>query len=395
MPGLDSLERIPAWWKTSTILEKAVILAILMGVVFTIGIVSIQSREERFSSLYLIPESYTGYPAGNSISFTYGIRSSERARMDYRIAIFLGNKMVDTASLALDPGGVIERNETLDITGLALPGKVSVTATSPKNTYEVHFWLKETPPIAAFTASPLAGKEPLNVRFTDLSNNSPKSWKWNFGDGATSTLRNPNHTFAAGSYTVTLTVTNSGGSDESIGNGVIEVIPKTPPVADFTASPRRGGTPLIVNFTDESLNSPASHFWEFGDGTTGFTKNPVHFYSWPGNYTVNLTVTNSDGSDTLSRPAYITTILMISPIADFTSNITAGSEPLAVQFMDRSSFDPSRWHWSFGDGEVSNQRNPVHTYEEDGTFTVKLTVSNDEGTDTEIREQYIAVYRVN
>lgn len=69
-------------------------------------------------------------------------------------------------------------------------------------------------PVAAFSGTPRSGTAPLTVQFTDASTNTPTSWSWNFGDGTTSTVQNPSHTYsAAGNYTVTLTATNSAGSD--------------------------------------------------------------------------------------------------------------------------------------------------------------------------------------
>ena len=66
-------------------------------------------------------------------------------------------------------------------------------------------------PVAGFTASPASGAAPLAVSFTDTSTGAPTTWAWDFGDGGTSTAQNPSHTFAAGSYTVTLTASNAGG----------------------------------------------------------------------------------------------------------------------------------------------------------------------------------------
>ena len=69
-------------------------------------------------------------------------------------------------------------------------------------------------PAAAFTGSPTSGNAPLTVNFTDQSTGSPTSWSWDFGDGGTSTTRNPSHQYsAAGKYTVSLTATNDCGSD--------------------------------------------------------------------------------------------------------------------------------------------------------------------------------------
>jgi uncharacterized protein (TIGR02145 family) len=72
----------------------------------------------------------------------------------------------------------------------------------------------QVPPAAHFEATPLTGDKPLEVTFTDLSENSPTSWSWDFGDGGTSTEQNPVHTYnEAGNFAVSLTATNAAGSD--------------------------------------------------------------------------------------------------------------------------------------------------------------------------------------
>ncbi len=83
-----------------------------------------------------------------------------------------------------------------------------------------------TPPVADFSCSPTAGIETLTVNCTDLSINNPTSWLWDFGDGATSTLQNPLHTYSAiGNYTVSLTATNIGGSNTATKTNYIAVQP--------------------------------------------------------------------------------------------------------------------------------------------------------------------------
>lgn len=70
------------------------------------------------------------------------------------------------------------------------------------------------PPIANFGGSPVSGALPLTVNFSDLSTNNPTSWQWTFGDGATSAMKNPSHTYTtAGTYAVSLTASNAGGSN--------------------------------------------------------------------------------------------------------------------------------------------------------------------------------------
>jgi PKD repeat protein len=79
------------------------------------------------------------------------------------------------------------------------------------------------PPVANFSGTPTSGSAPLAVNFTDLSTNSPTAWSWTFGDGGTSTVQNPSHTYAAGTYTVSLTATNSAGSDGETKSNYITV----------------------------------------------------------------------------------------------------------------------------------------------------------------------------
>lgn len=91
-----------------------------------------------------------------------------------------------------------------------------------------------TAPVANFSATPTSGTAPLAVSFTDVSSGRPTSWAWDFGDGGTSTQRNPTHTYStAGSYTVTLTVANGAGSHTTTRSDYISV---TPPPPDFTLS---------------------------------------------------------------------------------------------------------------------------------------------------------------
>jgi len=162
-------------------------------------------------------------------------------------------------------------------------------------------------PIAAFSAFPTSGSKPLVVTFTDKSTNNPTSWKWTFGDGTTSTTHNPVHTYIkTGSHTVTLTATNSAGSSTVTKSSYIKVTDRVKPVAAFSASPTSGTKPLKVQFTDKSTGSPTSWKWDFGDGTTSTTHNPLHTYIKKGKLTVSLTVKNAAGSNTKTISNYIT-----------------------------------------------------------------------------------------
>ena len=161
-------------------------------------------------------------------------------------------------------------------------------------------------PVASFTGTPLTGSIPLGVQFTDTSTNTPTSWLWDFGDGNTSTAQNPLYTYTvAGTYSVSLTATNAGGSDTHTATNYVTASPTIAPVSSFTGTPLSGNVPFAVQFTDTSINSPTSWLWDFGDGNTSTVQNPLHTYTVAGTYTVSLKVTNSAGNDTHVETNYV------------------------------------------------------------------------------------------
>lgn len=167
---------------------------------------------------------------------------------------------------------------------------------------------------------------------------------------------------------------------------------KKGPDASFTATPTTGTVPLVVNFTDQSTNSPTSWQWDFGDGITSTLQNPGHTFNESGIYTVQLTVTNSAGSDTKQLINFINVSSAgISPVANFTADSTAGTIPLTVNFTDQSTNSPTNWEWDFGDGSTSTIQNPDHTFNVAGAFTVQLKVTNNYGSDTELKNNYIII----
>ncbi len=260
-------------------------------------------------------------------------------------------------------------------------------------------------PVAAFTADVTSGQASLIVQFTDASTNSPESWAWNFGDGASSTAQHPQHTYTEpGTYTVTLTATNADGTDTETKTGYISVSTTptpsetTVPVAAFTADSVRGGAPLEVTFTDQSPGNPTSWTYYFGDGQTTYERNPTHSYTEPGTYTVTLRVFNTEGMDFETKAGFITVtdedvpaVVTNPPVAAFSADVISGTAPLEVSFTDASTYSPNSWSWNFGDGTTATVANPVHTYTKPGTYTVTLEVTNADGTDTETKTGYISV----
>jgi len=246
-------------------------------------------------------------------------------------------------------------------------------------------------PVASFVPAVTSGTIPMTVQFVDTSTNSPTGWVWSFGDGSTSSEQNPSHTYTtAGTYTVTLTVTNTGGSNTITRTGIITVY-YTLPIVSFTSNATSGTVPLAVGFTDTSANSPTSWYWYFGDGGTSTSQNPTYEYTDAGTYSVSLTATNSAGSNTTTKSGSVTVTSITSPVVSFTSDVTTGTYPLTVQFSDESTYSPTSWQWSFGDGISSTEQNPSHTYSTAGSYTVFLSATNAGGSRTRTVNDYIVV----
>jgi PKD repeat protein len=168
--------------------------------------------------------------------------------------------------------------------------------------------LKPVPPVASFSSNVVSGYAPLNVILTDTSTNTPTSWNWNFGDGTTnSAQKNSAHTYSkAGSYAVTLTVSNAAGSNMVRKTSYITATTLRAPIVALSANVTSGTAPLTILFSDKSTGNSISWSWSFGDGTYSTVKNPVHSYTKKGKYTVSLTVRNAQGSSTSTTAGYIT-----------------------------------------------------------------------------------------
>ena len=170
------------------------------------------------------------------------------------------------------------------------------------------------------------------------------------------------------------------GADEYVASDV---------TAEFSANLTSGLLPLTVTFTDQSAGA-TSYAWYFGDGTVSTDVNPVHTYTQPGVYPVLLVATGQTGSDTRIRPNYIT-VTAPPPTANFTTTGgRTGSAPLTITFINQSA-NASTYVWDLGDGTVSTNISPTHTYAEVGTYTVILTATGAGGSDTLTRTDYITV----
>jgi PKD repeat protein len=240
---------------------------------------------------------------------------------------------------------------------------------------------------AAFTFRPTEPRVNETVQFIDQSVGNIVRWLWDFGDGTGSSEQNPTHKYStAGTYTVKLLVEDSAGATDI---GLEEIIvrpPNRPPQADFTFSPANPAVTDTIQFNDRSTDPDGdetivSWSWDFGDGTTSTAQNPTHTYSKAGTYTVKLKVTDNEGaSDTTSKKVIVGGAGL--PQADFSFSPENPKPGETVQFSDQS-IDPDgeivAWAWDFGDGRTSSEQNPSHKYAKRGTYTVRLTVTDNDG----------------
>ncbi len=237
----------------------------------------------------------------------------------------------------------------------------------------------------AFT--PASAIAPADATFTDATTGEPTGWSWDFGDGGTSTERNPSYRYeSGGAFTVQLTAAGADGM-ASVSRVVSVYVPVE---AAFGASSLTSGpAPLSVNFSNTTVGDAESWQWDFGDGGSSSAQSPTHVYTTPGTYTVTLDASGLGGTDQRVEPAFVTVFEQV--IADFVGTPTSGNQPLAVQFTDASDGSPFAWSWDFGDGSTSTAQNPAHTFPNAGKYTVQLTAEGLGGENTETKVDYIDV----
>ncbi len=214
-------------------------------------------------------------------------------------------------------------------------------------------------------------------------------YSWTFGDGASSAAQNPTHIYAgAGTYTVTLTVTDDQGATNAMSRSVGVSAANQPPVASFTFS----CSALACAFTSTSSDPDGTigaFSWAFGDGVTSTVQNPSHTYAAGGTRTVTLTVTDNQGAATSVSHSVTVTAANQPPTAAFSFSCSG----LACTFTSTSS-DPdgtiASYSWTFGDGGVSAVQNPSRTYGASGNYTVTLIVTDNQGA-TSATSENVAV----
>ena len=218
----------------------------------------------------------------------------------------------------------------------------------------------------------------LKIDFTDNSTGTPTQWKWDFGDGNTLTVQNPEHIYAAaGTYTVKLSVQNNDGSTNIISKSITVREPSSNQLkAAFDATPTSGIAPLTVKFTDRSTNA-ASIKWDFGDKCGSSTmSNPSYTYRTAGTYTVTLTAYNGEKSNVATKVITVNSAAL--KINAIKADVTRGNEPLTVRFSSDVSGKPISYTWIINKQTIKGSTNGklTYTFTKAGKYDVTLVVKD-------------------
>jgi PKD repeat protein len=224
---------------------------------------------------------------------------------------------------------------------------------------------------ASFVFSPTTPGPGQAVQFADTTPGTPSSWRWDFGDGSSSTAKNPSHVYLqSGTYNVTLAVSLGSGVTQVSHTVVVSAVSILQ--SSFYFSPALPQIGQSVQFTDTSVGSPTSWRWNFGDGGTSSAQNPSHVYLTAGSKTVTLTSTAGSHSNTTTRTLQVSN----ATAASFTYSPGSPAPGETIQFTDTSTGNPTSWFWDFNDSSTSTLQNPSHVFGSAGSYNVTLTASD-------------------
>jgi gliding motility-associated-like protein len=246
-------------------------------------------------------------------------------------------------------------------------------------------------PIADFGVSNPVCEDNLLIfiNYSSVSSGSITFNNWRFGDGDSAVTSDAMHIYSnPGNYTVELISTSNNGCKDS--SAYILTVNGNP-VVDFASQNVCALQPVYFN----DLSIPGTGvinkwYWEFGDGETGSSQNPVHGYLHAGTYDITLTVSSDSSCSTTRKKAQSVSVFPL-PVADFYFNpVTITIIDPLVEFLDASVGGVS-WHWDFDDDNgFSNEQNPAYTYTDTGVFNVRQIVMNTYSClDTTYRRVYV------
>lgn len=250
-------------------------------------------------------------------------------------------------------------------------------------------------PTASFTYSPVIPTTQDIIQFTDTSvdpDGSIVKWIWNFGDNNISTIQHPKHKYSDnGIYTITLQVTDNYGA---VAKKIYQIkISNVAPTPNFIYLPETPTDLDLINFTDKSQDTDGTIVywqWDFGDGNTSNEKNPTHHYLENGTYTIILSIIDDD--EAIQKTTKQILIRNVAPVALFNYLPNNPTNNDTITFNDFSQdYDGTiiSWNWDFGDGQKSDKKSFEHKYQNEGTYTVTLTVVDNDGEYQTIKKNVV------
>ena len=263
-------------------------------------------------------------------------------------------------------------------------------ATYGRGVWESELYSTAVAPETDFAADDLTPYTVDTVSFTDLSTNEPTEWDWDivpetftFVNGTDTNSQNPQVRFdAEGLYTVSLTATNSGGSDTETKTDYIDVtILVLTPVCDFEADTTHPSVIDTVTFTDLSANVPDSWDWDFEpqtitylDGTNENSQNPKVRFDEANVYTVTLNVENSAGSDMLEKTDYINAVDVLSLSVTADPESICENETSQLDAIAEGGDGGYTYSWTSDPaGYTSDEQSPIVEPEVSTTYFVEVT----------------------
>ena len=237
---------------------------------------------------------------------------------------------------------------------------------------------------ASFTVSATSGCGSTVIEIDDQSSGSPEKWVWNFGNGVTKNeIRSKSYkfTYLPGTYTITLQVWKGDVFD--VKSEQITIYSE--PEVDFELTSFSGCVNSDAVFTDKSHSDfdIVGYEWHFGDAGVSKLANPVHSYLTEGDYSVSLSVVDANGCSAekvKNGYVHVTDEMNFSISSPVTKLCSA---PLTAEFSSTCDDDDVvEYLWEFGDGAVSSEKSPNHTYSQDGMYSVSLTATANSGCPT-------------
>lgn len=229
------------------------------------------------------------------------------------------------------------------------------------------------PKILGIDSLPFTGCVPKKTIFhpTIFAPDPITSYRWNFGDGNTSTDSIPSHLYSKiGLYNVMLVIATAKGCSDSV-TFTNAVSVGNRPKANFSATPAVSCAGDSIQFKDHSTGIITDWQWIFGDNGSSSEQNPAYYYTDTGYFNVSLIVSEYGCADTLTKNNYV---YLKPPVAGF-HYLTRCDNPYQIKFED-NSVAPKTWLWNFGDGSTAADSVVRHTYTDTGVYYISLKVTN-------------------